>query len=98
MILLIEAVWVRSTAEWTASQRNAVREACGEYLHWLHRDEKPSEPGIDAFLANAMESTLSACWWFTSENDTDTHAEKLLEVMGRHCEPAGLSVSGHLSC
>lgn len=98
MIHLIEAVWVRSTAEWTTAQRNAAREACGEYLHWLHPDEKPSDPAINAFLANAMESNLSACWWFTSDNDIDTSPDKLLEVMRRHCEPVGLSVSGHLSC
>ena len=98
MIHLIEAVWIRSAAAWTAAQRNAAREACGEYLHWLHPGKKPSEPEIDAFLAKAMESPVSACWWFSGENEADLHPEKLLDVMRRHCEPVGLSVSGHLSC
>lgn len=98
MAQLIEAVWVRSAAEWTAAQRDAAHEGCREYLRWIHPGEEPGEPDIEAFLSRAMESTLSACWWFSGENGTGAQPGNLLEAMRRHCEPVGLSVSGHLSC
>ena len=98
MGLLVEAVWIRFDIERTHEQHGAVRKGCRVYLRWRHDGTEPDESAVDLFLEAAMESRISACWWFTSETGSGTASDKLLQVMRNHCEPTGIAMSGHLSC
>src|SRR4051794_716861 len=98
-------VSVHTERPWTEAQHQAVRAGCRDFLRFVGAGGEPDEQEVEEFLREALRVAMDrhlhethyAYWPFGFYLGTEIeclHFYKLLEVMERHCMPAGMKVHG----